>query len=251
MAKRNSVMASMGVPFWMAQRESSLRGWAGPPGMHSLGTGGVEEVLMSSSGVLLRDVALLVLSGSPQSLLVYHISASSALIGTLLSGFWVKQKSYCAYAFRINGKSPSTPPPVSIQRWWSRLPPTWPVRFFLVCCSLDAGKAEPQDAPSLQASLWRIHHSCLLSGVGFPSWGSSALPLCDGLALLGDWGAGMSADQACLDLGRAQLSGWVLPEDPSPSASSHLLGDIKSFFVWRVQYLVVHQLKPTHFHALP
>lgn len=55
--------------------------------MHSLGTGGVEEVLMSSSGVLLRDVALLVLSGSPQSLLVYHISASSALIGTLLSGF--------------------------------------------------------------------------------------------------------------------------------------------------------------------
>ena len=42
---------------------------------------------MSSSGVLLRDVAPLVLSGSPQSVLVYHVSASSALIGSLLSGF--------------------------------------------------------------------------------------------------------------------------------------------------------------------
>lgn len=65
-------MGSMVMPFGMTQCESSLRGRAGPAGVHSLGTGGMEEVLMASSGVWLRDVALFVPSGSLQSPLVYH-----------------------------------------------------------------------------------------------------------------------------------------------------------------------------------
>lgn len=74
-------MGSMVMPFGMTQCESSLRGRAGPSGVHSLGTGRMEEVLMASSGVWLRDVALFVWlrdvalfvpSGSLQSPLVYH-----------------------------------------------------------------------------------------------------------------------------------------------------------------------------------
>ena len=95
------------------------------------------------------------------------------------------------------------------------------------------GKAEPQGAFLLPGIPVKGPSELLIirGWVSFSELHTSALPLGDGLALLGVWGAEVCADQAHLDLGRDQLSGWVLPENPSPSAPSHLLGDVKSCFV--------------------